>query len=261
MTTSPPAGLAEFSLTGRHVIVTGAGRGIGQSIALSVAAAGASVSLVARAADQLAETAARIAAAGGSATAIAADLSELDAIDDLVGHIVDQGGPIDGIVHAAGTQLRRTAEELTAADLRSVLTLNLDAPILASAAVARRQLAEGRSGSHVFIGSLNSSIGLARVAPYAASKSGLVGAMRSMSTEWSSRGIRANVVAPGYFLTAMTEGLLDNPDDSRRILSRIPMGRLGDTAEVGPVVVFALSDAARYVTGQVINVDGGWLAS
>lgn len=254
-------GLSEFSLAGRHIVITGAGRGIGRSIALSVAAAGASVSLVARDAAQLAETVDAISAAGGAATATAADLSDLDAIDDLISRLAEEGGAIDGIVHAAGTQLRRPAEELTAADLRAVLTLNLDAPILASASVARRQLAEGRPGSHVFIGSLNSTIGLARVAPYAASKSGILGAMRAMSTEWSGRGIRTNVVAPGYFLTAMTEGLLDNPDDSRRILSRIPMGRLGDTAEVGPVVVFALSDASRYVTGQVLNVDGGWLAS
>lgn len=256
-----PDGLSEFSLAGRHVVVTGAGRGIGQSIAYSAAAAGASVTLIARDAAQLAETAGVIADAGGTAHVTAADLTDLDGIDALIDGIAATNGPIDGIVHAAGTQVRRGAADITAADLRTVFTLNLEAPILASAAVARQQLADDRRGSHVFIGSLNSTLGLPRVAPYAASKHGIVGAMRSMSTEWSPRGIRANVVAPGYFLTAMTEGLLDNPADHARILGRIPMGRLGETAEVGPVVVFALSDAARYVTGQVLNVDGGWLAS
>jgi 2-deoxy-D-gluconate 3-dehydrogenase len=258
---SLPNGLAEFSLAGRHIVVTGAGRGIGAAIAHSVAAAGGTVTLVARDAAQLRETATVIESGGGVAHSLAADLTDLDGIDDLIGGIESTHGPIDGIVHAAGTQLRRPAEELTAADLRTVLSLNLESPMLASSSVARRQLAEKRGGSHIFIGSLNSTIGLPRVSPYAASKTGIVGAMRSMSAEWSSRGIRVNVVAPGYFLTSMTQGLLDNPEDHRRILSRIPMGRLGEAAEVGPVVVFALSDAARYVTGQVLNVDGGWLGS
>lgn len=249
-----------FSLKGQHVVITGGGRGLGQGVALAVARAGASVTVVARSAQQLDETAALIADIGGTCHTHAADLSQTHQADDLIAEL-SQTAPIDGIVHAAGVQRRRNAVDVTLEDWRFVQTMNTEAPFFLSTAVARRQLAEGRHGSHVLIGSLNSTIGLPFISPYAASKTALLGMARSLSSEWSKDGLRVNVIGPGYFHTALTADLLSNPDDERRILGRIPMGRLGTPDDLGGAAVFLLSAASSYITGQLINVDGGWLAS
>lgn len=246
-----------FHLDGLHVVVTGGSRGLGLAAAQAAAAAGARVTVVARSQAQVAEATERI---GERAIGVVADVGDLRALDDLVSELSD-AAPIDGIVHAAGIQLRKPAVEVEIEEFLRVQTVNLHAPYFFSAAVATRQIADGRPGSHVFIGSLNSSIGLPRVSPYVISKTGVVGMARAFSTEWSRHGIRANVVAPGYFATDMTQGLLANRSDHDRILSRIPMGELGEPLDVGHACVFLLADASRYVSGTLLNVDGGWLAS
>jgi 2-deoxy-D-gluconate 3-dehydrogenase len=253
-------GPTAFSLAGRHVLVTGAGRGLGQGIAVSAGLCGASVTAVARSADQLAETVALIEKRGGECVAHAADLSETESLAELVA-AVEARRPIDGVVHAAGVQIRKWAIDYTLEDWRRVQTLNVEAPFFLSTAIARAQQEAGRPGSHVFIGSLASTIGLPRGGPYAASKSALLGVARSLSTELASVGIRANVIGPGYFPTQLTSDLLAEEAHLRRILSRIPMGRLGATSDLAGAVIFLLSDAARYLTGQLINVDGGWLGA
>lgn len=249
-----------FSLHGSHVVVTGGSRGLGRSISLAAAAAGAAVTVVARTAEQAEATAAEIVEIGGSAHAHAADVSELDDLDALV-DAVSRSGPVDGVVHAAGIQLRKPAVEVSPAEFLRIQQVNLHAPYFLSTAIARRQLAECRPGSHVFIGSLNSSIGLPGISPYAVSKTALVGAARALSAEWSAHGIRANVVGPGYFETEMTADLLANPADRDRIMGRIPMRRLGDPGDVGNACVYLLSPASAYVSGTLLNVDGGWLSA
>ena len=249
-----------FSLTGKHVVVTGGGRGLGQGIALSAALCGADVTVVARSENQLRSTADLIESRGGSCRVLPADLSDTDALADLVAQLSDPA-PIDGIVHVAGVQLRKDAVDVTIDDWRWVQRMNVEAPFFLSTAVARRQQESGRAGSHVFIGSLNSTIGLPRIAPYAASKTALLGMARVMSNEWAAHGQRVNVVGPGYFHTQLTEALLKDPANRDRVMGRIPAGRLGTPADLGGVVVFLLSDASLYLTGQLINVDGGWLAS
>lgn len=250
----------EFTLHGRHVVVTGAGRGLGRSMALSAAAFGAHVTAVARTKEQLAETVEAASDLNGSVRSVAADLSHLDRLEALVDEI-DGDLPIDGVIHAAGIQRRVDALEVTDKTWREVMTLNLDAPFFLSTHIARRQAARSAAGSHVFIGSLNSSIGLPRNVPYVASKTGILGVTRALSTEWSGRGIRVNAIGPGYYRTALTEDLLNSDADHSRIMSRIPMKRLGDPKELGGAAVFLLSDASSYVSGQMINVDGGWLGS
>ena len=250
----------EFRLDGKHVLVTGGGRGLGQAIALSASRCGAAITIIARSEDQLRSTAALCAAAGGTCSIQIADLSQPQDIQGLVDRILESG-PIDGVIHAAGIQIRKEAIAVTVEDWRRLQAVNMDAPFFLSTAVARHQLESGRPGSHLFIGSLTSSIGLPRVAPYAASKTALLGMARVMSTEWASRGIRANVIGPGYFETELTKDLLADPQNSARIMSRIPMGALGLPRDVGALAVFLLSDASRYITGQLLNVDGGWLAS
>lgn len=249
-----------FSLHGSHIVVTGGSRGLGRAVSLAVAEAGGSVTIIARNAEQANETALTISEAGGVARVRSADVGDIDALDALARDI-EAETPIDGIVHAAGIQLRKPAIEVTPQEFLRVQNVNIHAPYLLSAAVARLQIAQARPGSHVFIGSLNSSIGLPGISPYVVSKTGLVGAARAFSTEWAQHGIRANVVGPGYFATEMTEGLLDNPEDRARITGRIPMGRLGDPSDIGRSCVYLLSPAAQYVSGTLLNVDGGWLAS
>ncbi|MFC4224272.1 SDR family NAD(P)-dependent oxidoreductase [Lysinibacter cavernae] len=249
-----------FALTGKHVIVTGAGRGLGQGAALSAAAAGATVSLVARSEDQLNETAEIIRGRGGDCHVIPADLSDTDALEGLVDGLWARQ-PVHGIVHSAGVQLRKEAVDLTPDDWRFVQRMNVEAPVFLSTAIARRQIEAEAGGSHVFIGSLNSSIALPRIAPYVASKTAIVGVARSFSTEWAPAGIRSNVIGPGYFHTKLTEGLLGQQDQLDRILGRIPMGKLGNPSDIGGMAVFLLSDASAYVSGQLLNVDGGWLGA
>lgn len=250
-----------FSLDNQHVVVTGGGRGLGQGIAVAAAQAGAQVTVIARSTDQLTETVEKIENLGGRCRAHPADLSKIDELDDHAESIWQSMGPIHGVVHAAGVQRRKNAIDVTTDDWRFVETMNVQAPFFLTTAIGRRQLSSGLRGSHVFVGSLNSTIGLPLIAPYAASKTALLGLARSLSTEWASAGLRANVLGPGYFHTKLTDELLSDPDNTQRVLSRIPMGRLGTPDDLGGAAVFLLSGASAYLTGQLLNVDGGWLAA
>lgn len=253
--------MPNFSLPDKHIVVTGASRGLGKAMAIAVGEAGGHVTAVARGHTQLEDTCAAVAAAGGTATATPFDLNaSATDLDAWIGAVHD-ARPIDGVIHAAGVQLRHEATGFPIEDFRHILRVNLETPFLLSQAVARRQSAAGMPGSHVMIGSLGSSIGLPRGAAYTASKTGLLGLARTLSIEWAARGIRVNVIGPGYFFTELTRDLLTDPAQRARVLSRIPAGRLGDPVELGGAAVFLLSEASSYITGQLINVDGGWLAS
>ncbi|MBK0418094.1 SDR family oxidoreductase [Leucobacter sp. CSA1] len=249
-----------FDLGGAHIVVTGGSRGLGRAVSLAIARAGGAVTIIARNAEQARDAALEIEQAGGIARVRAADVGEIGALDALVGEI-SEAAPIDGVVHAAGIQLRKPAVEIAPDEFLRVQNVNLHAPYFLSTAVARRQIDSESPGSHVFIGSLNSSIGLPGISPYVVSKTGLVGMARAFSTEWARHGIRANVIGPGYFATEMTEGLLANRADHDRIMGRIPMRRLGDPSDIGNACVYLLSTASQYVSGTLLNVDGGWLAS
>ena len=256
MPETPPS----FDLNGHRIAVTGGGRGLGRAIAVAASAAGAHVTVIARTTEQLESTAREIESAGHQCATIAADLTRIERIEDITDELWG-GGPLSGVVHAAGVQLRKKAVDVSPEDWRFVQSLNVEAPYFLSTSIARRQIQAELPGSHVFIGSLNSSIGLPNISPYVASKTALVGVARALSTEWAAHGLRANVIGPGYFHTEMTQGLLADPANEQRILGRIPAGHLGDPADVGATAVFLLADASRYLTGQLINVDGGWLAS
>ncbi|MDF2444700.1 MAG: hypothetical protein JWR01_2903 [Subtercola sp.] len=247
-----------FSLEGRHVVVTGAGRGIGRSIALGVASAGATVTLVARTESQLDETRIAVERAGGSAQIRCADLSDLTAVADLGRELGSQS--VHGIVHGAGITHRSDAQDFDDEMFSRVMTVNLEAPFVLSRELMRERSVDLPS-SHVFIGSLGSSIAIRRAVAYVASKSGVLGVVRTLAAEWAPRGARVNALSPGYFLTELTMDILNKPDERARIESRIPMGRLGLPEELGGAAVFLLSDAASYVTGQQLIVDGGWLGS
>lgn len=251
----------QFSLTGRHVMVTGAGRGLGQAMAVAAVRAGASVTAVSRTAAQLNETLEMGRGALGVMRTLSWDLAKTEILATLV-DAAEETGPVDSVVHAAGVQLRKPATELLPAEWRQVQKVNAEAPLFLSTEIARRRLLdEAPRGSHVFIGSLASTIGLPNVVPYVMSKTAVLGAVRALSREWAAEGIRVNGIAPGYVRTQLTNDLLARKADSERILGRIPMGRLGETVDFAGVAVFLLSEASAYITGQMLSVDGGWLAA
>ncbi len=261
-----PTGLpdiaAQFSLRGRRALVTGGGRGIGRAIALGLAGAGAAVGLVSRSAEQLEATRSVVDEAGGLAAALPADLADAAAIPALVDQAESAlGGPIDIVVHSAGTQHRSPAVSFPHEAWEHVLGVNLTAPFLLSQEIGRRQLERGAPGSHIFVCSLTSVLGLPNLAAYNAAKSGLMGVVRALSVEWSRAGIRVNGISPGCVETAMTQELMADPVRNAQLLDGIPMGRFGTPEELAAPAVFLASDAAAYLTGQLLIVDGGWQAA
>lgn len=252
---------SRFDISGKVVLVTGAGRGLGQGIAVAFAAAGARVLTVSRTPSELAATSELISTVGPPAIEVVADLTDLDGLKSLADRLWDCHGHIDVAIQSAGRQLRKASVDVTPSEMRAMLDLNLAAPFLLSAAVGEWMISEGVSGRHIFIGSLTSRIGLPNVVPYAATKSGIVGVVHGLSREWAPSGITVNAVLPGYFDTALTQDMLSDPVKSQWVMSRIPMGRLGDPDDVASACLFFASDAAKYVTGESLAVDGGWLAS
>lgn len=244
-----------LSLSDKRVLVTGGSRGLGLGMARGMREAGATVAIMSRTAEQVHAAASEISALPLVADANGDPAQILTEAEELL------GGGIDCVVHAAGIQHRAAAEEFPAEEWDNVLRTNLTAPFRLSQELGRRQLQAGCSGSHIFIGSLTSTLSIRGIAAYTASKSAIYGVIRSLSTEWAGRGIRVNGIAPGYFRTNLTESVFSDPETYANMLRRIPMERFGDPKELAGPAVFLASDAASYITGQLITVDGGWTAA
>ena len=247
-----------FDLTGRRAIVTGANTGIGQGIAVSLAQAGAEVVAVGR--SSMAETEAAIAAVGGRCIAHAADLSGRKAVDALVPDVWERHGSIDILVNNAGIIRRSDAVDFGEEDWDAVMDLNVKAAFRLCQALARKAFAAGRPAKIVNIASVLAFQGGIRVASYTASKHAIVGVTRLLANEWAAKGINVNAIAPGYVVSNNTEALRADADRSADILKRIPAGRWGRPEDIGGTAVYLSSDAASYVHGAVLAVDGGWLA-
>ena len=250
-----------FRLDGKVALVTGAGRGLGQGIAVALAEAGADVIVMSRTQSELDETAAIIESAGVKAHTLIADFSDVEQVAGHAGTAWQWQDRIDIVVPAAGMQIRRLAHEFSAAEFRLMMDVHLAAPFLLSAAVGEKQIAAGSQGRHIFMGSLSSRIGLPNVVPYGAAKSGVTGLVHGLAREWAPHGITVNAVLPGYFDTALTKTLFADKARYDWVMSRIPMGKLGDAEDVAAACVYLASDAAKYVSGECLAVDGGWLAS
>ena len=246
-----------FDLSGKIAMVTGANTGIGQAIAVALAEAGADVALVAR--SDTSETTQMVEQAGRTCVTLTADLGSTDAVDTLVADCVEKLGGLDILVNNAGIIRRNDATDFTEKDWDDVMNVNLKSLFFLSQAAAKPML-EQRSGRIINIASLLSFQGGIRVASYTASKSGVAGLTKLLANEWAAKGICVNAIAPGYIETNNTEALRADPDRNKAILERIPAGRWGEAEDIGGAAVFLASEAARYVNGHVLAVDGGWLA-
>ncbi|MDX1732274.1 MAG: 2-dehydro-3-deoxy-D-gluconate 5-dehydrogenase KduD [Aurantimonas coralicida] len=247
-----------FDLTGKRAFVTGANTGIGQGIAVALAGAGATVACAGRSA--MTETLEMITAAGGSGSEHLADLSDKTAAVALYEAAARQDGPFDILVNNAGIIRRADAVDFSEADWDDVLDLNLKTAFFLSQAFGKAAMADDRHAAIVNIASVLSFQGGIRVASYTASKHGICGLTRLLACEWAAHNVNVNAIAPGYIVSNNTEALREDPDRSAAILGRIPAGRWGEASDIGGAAVFLASDAARYVHGAVLPVDGGWLA-
>lgn len=250
--------LNAFDLTGKVAIVTGCDTGLGQGMTLALAQAGCDIVGVNRKIPQ--QTAEQVLALGRRFTAIQADLSRQDAIADIVAKAVSAMGRVDILVNNAGTIRRADALTFSEKEWDDVLNLNLKPVFFLSQAVARQFIRQGSGGKIINIASMLSFQGGIRVPSYTASKSGVLGLTRLMANEWAGQNINVNAIAPGYMATDNTRQLRDDADRSKEILDRIPAGRWGVPDDLQGPVVFLASQAANYINGYTLAVDGGWLA-
>jgi NAD(P)-dependent dehydrogenase (short-subunit alcohol dehydrogenase family) len=245
-----------FDLTGKTAIVTGAGRGIGRALALGLAEAGAQVAVVARTGADLEKLVKEMDAIGSKAHAIEADLTEKGAADRVVEATLETLGGLHILVNNAGMNIRKQALELTDEEWDRVVDLDLKATFFMSQA-AGRVMCEQKYGRIVNIASVAGLVALRTGVAYGASKAGVIHMTRVLALEWSKFGVNVNAIAPWYFRTPLTEALLDDPKFVAEVLGRTPSGRIGNLEDLIGPTIFLASDAAAYITGQTIAVDGG----
>lgn len=246
-----------FDLTGKKAIVTGAGRGLGEAIALGLAQAGADVALVTNRtpADK---SAAAIAELGRKAITIQADVGDRGALPGIVERTVEELGGIDILVNNAGIIRRTPAAEHSYEDWQQVLDVNLNSVFVLSQLAGRHMIEQG-SGKIINVASMLSYQGGITVPGYTSSKHAVAGLTKALANEWAAKGIQVNAIAPGYMSTDNTEALRDDPVRSVQILQRIPAGRWGTSEDLIGPAIFLASSASDYMNGHILAVDGGWL--
>ncbi|MEP9403335.1 2-dehydro-3-deoxy-D-gluconate 5-dehydrogenase KduD [Sphingomonas sp. VNH70] len=246
-----------FDLSGRVAAITGANTGIGQAIALALAAAGADVALIGR--TPATDTADKARALGRRAEIVSADLSTIAPVEGVVRQTIDTLGGLDILVNNAGIIRRADSLDFTEEDWDAVIDTNLKSVFFLTQAAGRHMVAQGR-GKVINIASMLTFQGGVRVPSYTASKSGIGGLTRLLANEWAAKGVNVNAIAPGYIATNNTAALQADETRNRQILERIPAGRWGDASDLGGAAIFLASTASDYVNGHVLAVDGGWLA-
>jgi gluconate 5-dehydrogenase len=250
-----------FDLTGRTALVTGSTRGLGFSYAQGLAEAGASVILNGSNATRLEEAVAKLREAGHVVSGYAFDVADEAAVERVFTELDQQRIQVDILINNAGIQHREPLLEVSLANWQRVLDVNLTSAFLVGRAAARRMVVRGSGGKIINIGSLTSEAARATVAPYTAAKGGIKMLTKAMAAEWAQFDIQCNAIGPGYILTEMNAALVDNPDFDRWVKASNPTQRWGKPDELVGTAVFLSSQASNYVSGQIIYVDGGWLAT
>ncbi|MGN6488480.1 MAG: glucose 1-dehydrogenase [Devosia sp.] len=249
-----------FSLAGKRALVTGSSRGIGFAIAGALAGAGADVILNGRDQEALGAAAARLAESGVRTRGLAFDVTSEESVEDAIAYAETEIGPIDILVNNAGMQHRAPLETWPLEKFEQVMSTNLTSAFLVSRAVARGMIAR-RSGKIINICSVLSTFARGSVAPYSASKAALANLTRGMAVDWAKHGLNVNGIAPGYIRTELNEALLKNEEFNAWVEQRTPMARWGEPAELGGAAIFLASDAATFVNGHILYVDGAFTAT
>ncbi|WP_333540924.1 glucose 1-dehydrogenase [Desulforamulus ruminis] len=251
--------LEAFDLTGKVAIFVGGSGGLGKTISLGLAKAGANVIPVSRSKQRNEEVVKEIEASGVQSLLTTVDVTREEEVQRLVEEVMSKFGRIDILINAAGINYKKPVIELTAAEWDHVIAVNLRGTFLCCKLVGEKMLAQNY-GKIVNIASLGSHLGITRSAAYCASKGAVLQLTKVLAAEWASHGINVNCISPGYFKTALNEKMLSEKETYEKIMNRTPMQRLGVPEDLVGATVFLCSDAAKFITGTTIEVDGGFLS-
>jgi len=253
-------GFAALELHGRNAVVIGGTSGIGRAIAHGLADAGANVVCTSRRQDQVNAAAVEIESKGRKTLRVTSDVSDKSSLESLLAECGEKLGKVDILVNSAGRTKREPTLDLDEETWDAILETNLTGTLRACQVFGKHMIDNGY-GRIINIASLSSFVSLFEVAAYSASKAAVASLTKSLSIEWAKHGVNVNAIAPGVFRTALNQQLLDESPRGQEFLTRTPMGRFGKVEELAGAAVFLASDAASYVTGEVLVVDGGFLAS
>src|SRR6476659_8101367 len=251
---------SRLELNGKVAVVIGGTSGIGRAIAHGLAEAGADVIPTSRRTEQVDVAAREIEERGRRTLRVASDVADRESIQKLLNEVVNAFGKVDVLVNSAGRTKRARTVDFSEDDWNSIFDTNLTGT-LRTCQIFGKHMLERESGSIINIASLSTFVALFEVAAYSASKAAVASLTKSLAIEWAAHGVRVNAIAPGVFRTALNQKLLDESPRGQEFLTRTPIGRFGKVEELAGAAVFLASDAASYVTGEVLVVDGGFLAS